>query len=149
MSRIANSSLLSLSVSAFTAGFLSIFLIICSCVIILFAIVVCGDNTIARPTNRDEATTALDKLHIDTDSPDTLAHNAALVIWSEKMSPEESLHNNSLKLNEQSPSTLNPEMQWLRDQLLEGAASELGEPFSKEYFRKLINRRKQHGEHSY
>jgi len=59
------------------------------------------------------------------------------------MSLEKSLRNNSLKLNELSPSTLNPEMQWLRDQLLEGAASEPGEYFSKEYFRKLINRRKQ------
>jgi hypothetical protein len=79
---------------------------------------------------------------------DTLAHNAALVIWRKKMSPEKSLHNNSIKLNELSPSALNPEMQWLRDQLLEGAASEPDEPFCKEYFLKLINRRKQQGEHS-
>ena len=64
------------------------------------------------------------------------------------MSPEESLQNNSLKLNEPSPSALNPEMQWLRDQLLEGADSEQGEHFSKEYFRKLISRRKQQEEHS-
>jgi hypothetical protein len=100
---------------------------------------------IAKPLRTDRP---LDKLHIDTDSPDTLAHNAALVIWSEKMSPERSLHTNSLKLNVPSPSTLNPEMQWLRDQLLEGAASEPGAPFCKEYFRQLINRRKQQGEHS-
>ncbi len=85
---------------------------------------------------------------MDTNLTDTLAQNAALVIWSEKMSLKKSLHNHSLKFNEPSPSALNPDMQWLRDQLLEGAASELGEPFSKEYFRKLINRRKQHGEHS-
>jgi hypothetical protein len=77
-----------------------------------------------------------------------LTQNVALVIWSEKMSLKKSLHNNSLKLNEPSPSALNPEMQWLRDQLLEGADSEPGEPFCKEYFRKLINRRKQQGEHS-
>ena len=96
-----------------------------------------------RPTNGGRGSTPLDKLHIDTDLIDTLAHNAALVIWSEKMSPEKSLHNNSLKLNVPSPSKLNPEIQWLRDQLLEGAASEPGEPFSKEYFRQLINRREQ------
>ena len=83
----------------------------------------------------------MDKLHIDTDLTATLAHNAAVVIWSKKMSLKKSLHTHSLKLNEPSPSALNPEMQWLRDQLLEGAASEPGEPFSKEYFRKLINRR--------
>jgi hypothetical protein len=71
----------------------------------------------------------------------TLAQNAALVIWSEKMSLKKSLHNDSLKFIEPSPSALNPDMQWLRDQLLEGAASEPGEPFSKEYFLKLINRR--------
>jgi len=65
-----------------------------------------------------------------------------------KMSLKKSLHTHSLKLNETPPSALNPEMQWLRDQLLKGAASEPGEPFSKEYFRKLINRRKQQGEHS-
>ena len=64
------------------------------------------------------------------------------------MSLKKSSHTHSLKLNEPSPSALNPEMQWLRDQLLEGAASEPGDPFSKEYFRKLINRRKQQGEHS-
>ena len=85
----------------------------------------------------------MDKLHIDTDLTATLAQNTALVIWSEKMSLKKSLHTHSLKLNEPSPSALNPEMQWLRDQLLEGAASEPGEPFSKEYFLKLINRRKQ------
>jgi hypothetical protein len=72
-----------------------------------------------------------------------LTQNVALVIWSEKMSLKKSLHNHLLKFNEPSPSALNPDMQWLRDQLLEGAASEPGEPFSKEYFRKLINRRKQ------
>ena len=64
------------------------------------------------------------------------------------MSLKKSLHNQPLKFNEPSPSALNPDTQWLRDQLLEGAASEPGAPFSKEYFRKLINRRKQHGEHS-
>ena len=42
------------------------------------------------------------------------------------MSLKKSLHNHSLKFNEPSPSVLNPEMQWLRDQLLEGAASEPG-----------------------
>jgi hypothetical protein len=80
---------------------------------------------------------------------DTLPHNAALIVWSEKMSLKKSLHNHSLKLHEPSPSALNPEMQWLRDQILEGAASEPGEPFSKEYFRKLINRRKPLRDHSY
>lgn len=59
-----------------------------------------------------------------------------------------SLHTHSLKFNEPSPSALNPEMQWLRDQLLDGAGSERGKPFSKEYFRELINRRKQQGQHS-
>ena len=87
-------------------------------------------------------------LPIDTGSPDTLAHNAILAAWSEKVLLKKSSQNNSLKLNEPSPSTLNPEMQWLRDQLLEGAASEPGEPFSKEYSRKLINPRKQQGEYS-
>jgi hypothetical protein len=85
---------------------------------------------------------------MDTNLTDTLTQNVTLVIWSEKMSLKKSLHTHSLKLNEPSPSALNPEMQWLRDQLLEGAASEPGEPFCKEYFRKLINRRKQQGEHS-
>lgn len=101
-----------------------------------------------RPAKRLRTRRRLDKLHIDTDLTDTLAQNAALVIWSEKMSLKKSLHTHSLKLNEPSPSALNPEMQWLRDQLLEGAASEPGEPFSKEYFRELINRRKQQGQHS-
>jgi hypothetical protein len=64
------------------------------------------------------------------------------------MSLKKSLSNKSLQLNEASPSALSPEMQWLRDQLLEGAASEPGEPFSKEYFRKLVNRRKQQGDYS-
>jgi hypothetical protein len=101
-----------------------------------------------RPVKPLRTRRPLDQLHIDTDLTATLAQNAALVIWSEKMSPKKSLHTHSLKLNEPSSSALNPEMQWLRDQLLEGAASEPGEPFSKEYFRKLINRRKQQGEHS-
>jgi hypothetical protein len=83
---------------------------------------------------------------MDTNLTDTLAQNAALVIWSEKMSLKKSLHNHSLKFNESSPSVLNPEMQWLRDQLLEGAASEPGEPFSKEYFRKLFNLGRQQGD---
>ena len=101
-----------------------------------------------RPAKRLRTRRRLDKLHIDTDLTDTLAQNAALVVWSENMSLKKSLKNYSLKLNEPSTSGLNPEMQWLKDQLLEGAASEPGEPFSKEYFRMLINRRKQQGEHS-
>jgi hypothetical protein len=33
-------------------------------------------------------------------------------------------------------------MQWLRKELLEGAASKPGKPFSEEYFQKLLDQRK-------
>lgn len=50
--------------------------------------------------------------------------------------------NNSFDLNEPSPAQLTPQLDWLRNKLLEGAASKPGEPFSDEYFKKLLNRKK-------
>ncbi len=49
---------------------------------------------------------------------------------------------NAFVLHEPSTNQLGSDMQWLRNKLLEGAASKPGEPFSKEYFEKLLNRRK-------
>lgn len=55
------------------------------------------------------------------------------------------LSKNVFELHEPLTPALTPEMHWLRTQLLEGAASDPGEPFSKEYFRNLVNRRKSQG----
>jgi hypothetical protein len=49
---------------------------------------------------------------------------------------------NASALQEPSKTQLGPEMQWLRNELLEGAASKPGKPFSEEYFQKLLDRRK-------
>ncbi len=49
---------------------------------------------------------------------------------------------NTFALHEPSVNQLGSDMQWLKNKLLEGAASKPGEPFSKEYFQKLLNRRK-------
>ena len=49
---------------------------------------------------------------------------------------------NVITLNEPSKNQLSPEMQWLRNELLEGVASKPGAPFSEEYFQKLLDRRK-------
>jgi len=49
---------------------------------------------------------------------------------------------NTSSLHEPSKSQLSAEMQWLRNELLEGAASKPGKPFSEEYFQKLLDRKK-------
>ena len=49
---------------------------------------------------------------------------------------------NASALHEPTKYQLSSEMQWLRNELLEGAASKPGKPFSEEYFQKLLHRRK-------
>ena len=49
---------------------------------------------------------------------------------------------NASALHEPSNIQLSSDMQWLRNELLEGAASKPGKPFSEEYFQKLLDRRK-------
>ena len=69
-------------------------------------------------------------------------HSHRNVLAEPKMARYDVSPINEFTLHESSKNQLSSEMQWLRKELLEGAASKPGKPFSEEYFQKLLDQRK-------